>query len=139
MSDTNNQPAQAQPERRFFDRKSSSPTLVGVGSRFEGDLTCAGDLAVSGTVVGRSQLNGTLTLSDTGHWYGEVHCAQALLAGSFEGQLVVNGKLEIRATARIQGQITAQQIAIAEGAVIAADMTVSSGAPIQRFEEKRKP
>ncbi len=137
MSDPNTPSTQAQPARRFFDRRSSAPTLVGVGSQFEGSLDCPGDLAVAGTVLGKGQIKGTLTLSDTGHWQGELLCAHALLAGSFDGQLVVHGKLEVRATARINGHITAQQIAIAEGAVIEAEMTVLSGAPIQRFEEKR--
>lgn len=137
MTDSDHSNAPAAPTRRFLDRKTSTPTLVGLGARFEGRLDCAGDLSVAGEVLGNGHIQGMLTLSESGSWQGTAHCAHALLAGQLDGELVATGKLEIRATARITGHITAQQIAIAEGAVIAADMTVSSGAPIQRFEEKR--
>lgn len=138
MSEQRNTEIDALPKRRFLDRKSSSPTLVGFGTRFEGELHCSGDLSVAGEVLGNGQIQGLLTLSDSGTWQGTVHCAQALLAGNMEGELVVAGKLEIRGSARIKGRISAQQVAIAEGAVIAADLIVLSDAPIQRFAEKRQ-
>lgn len=125
------------PTRRFLDQKSSTPTLVGVGTRLAGELHCAGDLSVAGEVEGEGHIQGMLTLSTSGSWQGTAYCAHALVAGHMEGELVVNGKLEVRATARFKGQISAQQVAIAEGAVIEAEITVLSGAPIQRFEEKR--
>ena len=125
-------------ERRFFERKFSAPTLVGAGSHFEGTLNCPGDLSVAGTIQGNGRSDGTVTLSDTGRWQGELRCANALVAGSIDGQLLVDGKLEIRATARISGHITAQQIAIAEGAVIEAEITVIGDSAIHRFAEKRR-
>ncbi|MGC3981374.1 MAG: polymer-forming cytoskeletal protein [Steroidobacteraceae bacterium] len=131
------EPTDTQPQRRFLDRKSSTPTLVGIGTRLEGELHCAGDLSVAGEVQGTGQVQGMFTLSDTSSWQGTIHCARALVAGRLEGELVVTGKLEIRATARIRGEITAHQVAIAEGAVVEADITVLSGAPVQHFEEKR--
>lgn len=137
MSDSRDFATDAAPTRRFIDRKASTPTLVGIGTRFEGELNCAGDLSVAGEMVGNSDIQGMLTLSESGSWRGTVRCGHALLAGALEGELVVTGKLEVRATARINGQITAQQIAIAEGAVIDGGITVVSGEPIQRFVEKR--
>lgn len=138
MADSHYNTPAASPARRFLDRKTSTPTLVGVGTRFEGELNCTGDLSVAGEMLGNGRIQGMLTLSDSGVWQGIAHCAHALLAGQLEGELVVTGKLEVRATARIKGQITAQQVAIAEGAVIQADITVVSGEPIQRFAEQRQ-
>lgn len=138
MSDPRDSMADAAPSRRFIDRKASTPTLVGIGTRFEGELNCAGDLSVAGEMVGNSDIQGMLTLSESGHWRGTVRCSHALLAGTLDGELVVDGKLEVRATARITGQVTARQIAIAEGAIIQGELTVSSGESIQRFVEKRQ-
>jgi cytoskeletal protein CcmA (bactofilin family) len=138
MSDSPDFAPDSAPTRRFIDRKASTPTLVGIGTRFEGELNCAGDISVAGEVAGNSDIQGMLTLSESGSWRGTVRCSHALLAGSLEGAVVVTGKLEVRATARINGQITAQQIAIAEGAVIEGEITVVSGDPIQRFIEKRR-
>ena len=137
MSDPRNTNAEAAPKRRFLDRKSSTPTLVAVGTCFEGDFSCPGDLSVAGEVVGRGQVRGMLTLSDTSSWRGSAECTDALVAGAFDGELLVNGKLEIRATAQIRGRISAAHVAVAEGALIEAEIAVSSGAPSERCTERR--
>lgn len=129
----------AAPKRRLGDRRNASPTLISAGTRFEGALTCSGDLSVAGEVIGPGQLDGMLTLATTGDWRGTVTCAHALLAGHFEGELTVTGKLEIRSTAFISGHVTAQHIAIAEGAQVAASMQVRSGREVQHFTERRSP
>jgi cytoskeletal protein CcmA (bactofilin family) len=125
------------PKRRFLDRGNSTPTLVATGARFEGNLECPGDISVAGEVIGHGHIKGMLTLSGTGRWQGAVQCVDALIAGAFNGELWVERKLEIRASARIQGRISATHIAVAEGAIIEADVVVTSGAPIERFAEKR--
>jgi cytoskeletal protein CcmA (bactofilin family) len=137
MSDSHPSELAVPAKRRFLDRRTSTPTLVAAGTRFEGDLTCPGDASVAGEVVGRGQVNGMLILSDSGRWCGTVQCAAALLAGIFEGGLMVAGKLEIRASARIKGSLTATHIAVAEGAIIEGDLAVTSGAGVVRFTEKR--
>ena len=102
------------PRRRLADRVSSSPTFIGSGSRFTGDLECAGDLVVGGSVIGDGDVQGALTLSDGGRWEGE-----------------------LRASARIKGSLKARSIAVAKGAIIEGDMAVTSGSPVVHFEEKR--
>lgn len=125
-------------KRRFLDRGGSAPTLVAMGSRFEGNFSCPGDTSVAGEVLGHGQIKGRLTLSESGHWHGAVQCVDALIAGIFDGELWVERKLEIRASARIKGRISATHIAVAEGAIIEADIVVTSGAPIERFTERRQ-
>lgn len=124
--------------RRFLDGHTSGPTLIGPGSEFRGDMRCAGDLAVSGTVVGDGDIQGSLTLADSACWKGTVHAVNAVLAGSIDGHVVVRDKLEIRKTARINGGVSAKTIAIAEGARIDGDIQVLSDAPVVRFQEKRE-
>jgi cytoskeletal protein CcmA (bactofilin family) len=125
-------------KRRFLDSGGSTPTLVAKGSRFEGNFSCPGDTSIAGEVLGHGQIKGRLTLSDSGRWQGAVQCTDALVAGHFDGELWVENKLEIRASARLTGRISATHIAVAEGAIIEADIVVTSGTPIQRFSEKRQ-
>ena len=53
------------------------------------------------------------------------------------GKIVVEDKLEISASAVITGEIVAKILAIANGARIEGEVTVTSGKPILKFEEKR--
>jgi cytoskeletal protein CcmA (bactofilin family) len=125
------------PRRRLADRVSSSPTLIGSGSRFTGDLECASDLMVGGSVVGDGDVRGALTLSDGSRWQGEIRAGNAVIAGEVQGSVTVAEKLELRATARIKGSLKARSIAVAKGAIIEGDMAVTSGSPVVHFEEKR--
>lgn len=126
------------PRRRLTDRVSSSPTFVGAGSKFTGNLECAGDLVVAGTVEGDGAIRGALTLAEGGRWQGQVQATNAVLAGEVQGTVTISEKLEVRSTARVHGSVIARTIAIAEGGVIDGDMSVTSGANVVRYEEKRK-
>jgi cytoskeletal protein CcmA (bactofilin family) len=125
------------PRRRATDRPSGSPTLVGLGSTFVGNLECGGDLVVGGRMRGEGLVRGALTLSEGSRWEGDIHAANAVIAGEIDGSVSVSEKLEIRKTARIRGSVRARTIAVAQGAVIDGDMAVTSGAPVVHFEEKR--
>lgn len=126
------------PRRRLADRVSGSPTFIGAGSALTGNLECGGDLVVAGSVNGDSTVRGSFTLSEGGRWEGRISAANAVVGGVVEGTLAVAEKLEIHATARLRGAVSARTIAVARGAVIEGDMSVTSGAPVVHYEEKRK-
>jgi cytoskeletal protein CcmA (bactofilin family) len=60
-----------------------------------------------------------------------------VLAGRVTGKIVIEDKLEISSSAVIQGEIVARILAIANGARIEGEVTVTSGKAIVKFEEKR--
>ena len=127
------------PHRRLTDRIGSSPTLIGTGSTFTGNFDCGGDLVVSGNIIGNSRVAGSLTLADTGHWQGDIVASTAIVAGEIRGNLTITDRLELRKSARIRGTIRAKSIAIATGAVIDGDMSVTSNLPVVHFDERRNP
>jgi cytoskeletal protein CcmA (bactofilin family) len=127
----------ATPQRRVSDKISSTPTFVGVGTELVGALRCRGDLVVGGHAQADCEVAGSFTLSEGGSWEGKLHAANAVIAGEVMGDIVVAEKLEIRKTARIHGSVSARSIAVARGALIDGAMSVTSGAPVVRFEEKR--
>lgn len=123
--------------RRMLDQLGDSPTFVAPGSRIAGDLETLGPLVVCGSVRGDGRVGGALSMSAGSEWHGEVHAQAAVIAGRLTGRLVVEEKLEVGATAVIQADVVARTIAIARGAVIEGAITVTSGQPVLRFEERR--
>ena len=126
------------PKRRLIDQIGASPTFVAEGSCLTGDVETAGPLVVCGTIRGDGRVAGALSMSDKSHWEGEIHARAAVISGRVIGKLVIEDKLELGATAVIRADIVARSIAVAKGAVIDGEVTVTSGQPIVRFEEKRK-
>ena len=129
MSDT--------PRRRLLDRMAGTPSLLAADSRLVGDIETPGALIASGHVQGDGQVGGELALSAGAHWHGEVHALSAVIAGTISGAIVVSEKIEIAATAVIRGRVSARRIAMARGATVEGELSVTSGEPIVEFEEKR--
>jgi cytoskeletal protein CcmA (bactofilin family) len=125
------------PKRRLLDQMGAVPTYVATGSRITGDIEAPGALVMCGQVRGDGNVQGPLSVAASAQWDGEVHARSAVIAGKITGVIKVDEKLEIRATAVIHGRVTARSLAIAKGAVIEGEVTVTSGEPIINFEEKR--
>jgi len=129
MSDT--------PRRRLLDRMAGTPSLLAADSRLVGDIETPGALIASGHVQGDGRVEGELALSAGAHWHGEVHALSAVIAGAISGAILVTEKIEIAATAVIRGRVSARRIALARGATVEGEITVTSGEPIVQFDEKR--
>lgn len=126
-----------EPKRRLADRLGMSPTVISESTTVVGDIETRGPLMVSGHVRGDGRIGGTLSVSKAAHWEGDISARQAVLAGTVTGKIVIEDKLEISASAVITGEIYAKVLAIANGARIAGEVTVTSGKAIVTFDEKR--
>jgi cytoskeletal protein CcmA (bactofilin family) len=124
-------------KRRFFERITATPTFIGADSVIIGNIRGTGPFVVSGEVHGDGEVEGGLHLSVTGSWHGNIQAHQAIVAGKITGGLTVKDKLEIGYTAVIRGRVSARTIAIALGAIVDGEIEVTSGEPMQQFEEKR--
>lgn len=136
MSEENGAPPAAV-KRRFLDRNPTAPTVIGAGSVVVGNLRGAGPFVISGEIQGDGDLAGSLCITLSGVWNGNVRTVQALVAGTVVGSLRVDGKLEIGHTAVIRGTVSARNLAIAKGAIVDGKIEVTSGEPVVQFEEKR--
>jgi cytoskeletal protein CcmA (bactofilin family) len=126
------------PRRRLIDQIGTSPTFVAEGCRLTGDLETPGALVVCGSIRGDGKVTGMLSMAAKSSWEGEVHAQSAVIAGRVTGKLVIEEKIEIGATAVIRADVVARSIAIAKGAVIEGDVTVTSGDPVVQFDERRR-
>lgn len=126
-----------EPKRRLADRLGMSPTVISESTTIVGDIETRGPLMVSGNIQGNGKVGGTLSVGKSAIWVGDISARQAVLAGKVTGKIVVEDKLEISSSAVIEGEIVAKILAIANGARIEGEVTVTSGKPILKFEEKR--
>jgi cytoskeletal protein CcmA (bactofilin family) len=126
-----------EPKRRLSDRLGMSPTVISESTSIVGDIVTQGPLMVSGHVQGNGRIGGTLSMSKSAQWDGDISARQAVLAGKVTGKIVIEDKLEISSSAVIDGEIVAKVLAIANGARIEGAVTVTSGKAIVKFEEKR--
>jgi cytoskeletal protein CcmA (bactofilin family) len=127
------------PNRRILDKQTGTLSLLAPGSRVVGDIETPGAMMLGGHVCGDGNIGGELSVAAQAHWEGDVHAHSAVVAGRITGCIVVRKKIEIAASAIIRGRVIACSIAMARGATIEGEVTVTGEQPILEFEERRAP
>jgi cytoskeletal protein CcmA (bactofilin family) len=123
--------------RRTRDQSSGKATLINEGCKISGEIAGIGDFMVSGQVFGDCDVSGTISVSNSGYWQGSIQADNVIISGHVEGHITANGKVEITSTARIDGTVTGEAIAVAEGAVIEGVMKTTGNKEPVEFVEKR--
>jgi cytoskeletal protein CcmA (bactofilin family) len=91
---------------------------IGQGITMSGEIENCDQLLVEGTV--EATLNGAklLDIAETGIFYGSVDIEEAVIAGRFEGDLTVDGRVTVEATGTVIGTITYRELTVEAGANI---------------------
>jgi cytoskeletal protein CcmA (bactofilin family) len=111
----------------FGKRKGSSPqnsidSLIGVGTRVEGNVFFSGGLRVDGDVRGNisseSGQEGTLVISEKASVEGSISVGHVVINGTVIGPVFAGESLELLPSARVTGDVEYHQIEMQQGAVI---------------------
>lgn len=111
--------------------------VVGEGISLSGEIEACDVLIVEGTIEAALKGARILEIAETGVFYGTVEIEEATVAGRFEGDLTVNGRLTIRASGSITGSISYKELAIEAGAILDGKVTPLSGKVEKKFEGSR--
>lgn len=127
------------PARRFTDTLDPNSTFVGPGARIKGDLVSDGPVDVAGALDGDVRVKSHCRVREGAHVTGRLEAKSLVIEGRVSGPAIVADKVEIGATARVESNIQARVVAIADGAFFEGEVRMddSGGAP-QTFTEKRR-
>ncbi len=92
---------------------------IGKSISIRGDLTGNEDMMIEGQVEGKVDLpNNQLTVGANGHVKAEIHAKGIVIIGHVVGNVFGLERVEIQATGRVEGDVTAPKLVVAEGAQI---------------------
>lgn len=103
--------------------------LAGVGSSvtIRGELSAQEDLVISGRVEGTISVKGHLVVIEAGGQVEARILAKAVvISGVVTGSIVADERIELRSTARVEGELAAPRVAIADGATISGRVETST-------------
>lgn len=95
----------------------SSMSIIGPGMRIKGDLMTEGTVRVEGTIEGTVRAGKAVVVGKEGEIIGDVVTQDAVIGGRVRGTVSAESRLELQATAQIEGQISAraQHLVLEEG------------------------
>jgi cytoskeletal protein CcmA (bactofilin family) len=101
--------------------------IVGEGLSVSGEITSCDILVVAGKVEAKVTDGKLLEVNETGQFRGSVEIENADIAGRYDGQLVVHGRLTVRSTGRISGMVKYGELEVSAGGQIIGEMQVVGG------------
>jgi cytoskeletal protein CcmA (bactofilin family) len=115
----------------------ASVNLIGNGTKISGDITSSGDVRIDGQLTGNIVTSGKFVLGPNGLVDGNISCSNADLMGEVKGQVTVSELLQLKQTARINGDISTGKLSIEPGAVFTGNC--SMGARVKNISEGSQP
>jgi cytoskeletal protein CcmA (bactofilin family) len=119
----------------MFRKKVNKPqnridSLIGVGTKIDGNVTFAGGLRVDGEVKGNVIASGgqpsTLVLSEQARIDGEIHVSHLVVNGAINGPVHAAEFLELQARSRVKGDVHYNTLEMHLGAVVEGRLVHSS-------------
>lgn len=126
----------------FGKKKTGTPqnsidSLIGAGTRVEGNVVFTGGLRVDGEVRGNisseNPLEGTLVISEKASVEGAISVGHVVINGTVIGPVFAGESLELLPSARVTGDVEYHQIEMQQGAVIQGRLVhqASSGSGVE--------
>lgn len=110
----------------------SSVNLIGNGTTITGDVNCSGDVRIDGTLIGNLTTNGKFVLGTNGKIEGNVVSTNADLSGEVKGKVTITETLQLKGSAKINGDIVTGKLAIEAGALFTG--TCNMGAVVRNMQ-----
>jgi cytoskeletal protein CcmA (bactofilin family) len=105
--------------RQQTDEEGSKVANIGKSISIRGDLTGNEDMVIEGQVEGKVDLpNNQLTVGANGNLKAEIHAKGVVIVGHVVGNVFGLERVEIQATGRVEGDVAAPKLIVAEGAQI---------------------
>ena len=119
----------------MFRKKASKPqnridSLIGAGTRIEGNITFSGGLRVDGEIKGNVVASGgqpsTLVVSEQARIDGEIHVSHLVVNGAINGPVHSAEFLELQDHSRVKGDVHYNTLEMHLGAVVEGRLVHSS-------------
>ena len=114
-------------------KMTETVNTIGAGTVITGDVQSKGDIRIDGTLKGSVNTSGKVVLGKEGVVEGDVVCKNADVSGLLKAKITVSQLLSLKSTAKLNGDITTNQLSIEPGAAFTG--SCSMGATIKDLKD----
>jgi cytoskeletal protein CcmA (bactofilin family) len=102
-------------------------TLIGEHTTFEGTLKTEGSVRLLGAIQGEIESKSAIIVEEKARVTARLTAQQVSVAGQVDGQIYCEGRVEIRPTGRVTGEINAGALIVQEGAYFDGSSRMAGG------------
>ncbi len=115
---------------------AQAKTVIAEDIEIVGSVKAASDIHLAGKLNGDLNCNGNAIVGETANIKGNVSANATTVHGQVNGNITVKDRIELKATARLNGDIRAKRLSVEDGATFVGKSEVNpSGTPSGRQGE----
>ena len=101
-------------------------TIIGQSVKVKGDFDGQGNVIIEGEFEGTLKTTGNLFIGEKAKLITNITCNNAKILGIVQGNLVLNGCLELGKNSVITGDIKASALSVEQGAIIIGSVSIGT-------------
>ena len=133
---TNKEQPPARPPVREGGPAGPTSTFFGPNVIIDGKVTGNEPVLIEGTVRGEINLAGDLRIGTQARIEAKVHAKNVTVEGKVNGDITADDRVELVASATVDGNIKAPKIVVAEGARFRGSVDMGSARPKEEVKAK---
>src|SRR5947207_14911412 len=100
------------------------PTVLGPDASFKGEMSFEKGLKLQGRFEGKINTAGRLHVAREAKMQADVEAGAIMVEGDVRGNLTANDRIELKQSARYEGDLSTTKLVVDEGAVFSGHVTV---------------
>jgi cytoskeletal protein CcmA (bactofilin family) len=104
-------------------------TINGDSAKIEGKFQIADSIQIECEIGGELRVGGKLVIGEKGVVNANVQTVDAIIKGSYQGNMIATGNVEITDSGRVTGNITTDSLVISKGGFFNGNVTKMNEAP----------
>ncbi len=115
------------------------PTVIGPDAKFKGELSFEKGVKVFGGFEGQINTKGNLVVASEGSIQADVEAGSITVEGELKGNIAAQDIVELKSTARLQGDLSCQRLVVVDGASFVGHCSVGNGVADQVAPKPQTP
>jgi len=119
-------------------RGSKTVTIIAEGVKVEGKILSPGSTRIDGNVKGEIISHKELVIGKEGNVEADIKTTNATIAGSFRGEMIASGDVEITPTGKFIGNLTQKDalLTVSKGGVFKGESIISDDQDIFKMDKE---
>ena len=117
---------------------SSQQNVITQGTKIVGDIESKGPFRIDGTIQGNIKTDGKVVVGKSGNIKGTLQAINVDIEGQFSGKLILKGTLSLKSSARIEGEVQVNKLAVEPGASFNATCSMGAVKALNNGEKTNK-
>lgn len=106
-------------------------SIIGPGMKIVGDCSSDGTIRVEGNVEGSVKAGKSVVVGKDGIVKGDIATQDAIIAGTVNGSVNAESRIELQSTCRVQGDIRSRRVKLDEGGQVDGQLHMGAAAAKQ--------